>query len=93
LLQKLVDEILLISADSAGSKIVGVAHAEPTSEPTDKVEVDATIITNNGIELINSLTTVLADAVVIDILNHDEHRDRVRAVGVDLIAFRYINKA
>jgi hypothetical protein len=43
----------LISADIAGSKIVGVAHAEPPSESTDKVEVDVTIITNNGIELIN----------------------------------------
>jgi hypothetical protein len=43
----------LISADKAGSKIVGVAYAEPPSEPADKVEIDAPIITNSGIELIN----------------------------------------
>jgi len=82
----------LISTDSAGSKIVGVAHTEPPSEPTDKVEVDATIISDSSIELIDELTEVLANTVVIYILNHDKHGDRVRAAGVEPIAFRYINK-
>jgi hypothetical protein len=66
LLQKLVDESLLISADSASSKIVGVAHAKPASEPPDKVEIDAPIISDSGVELINEVTAVVADAAVID---------------------------
>ncbi len=61
LLQKLIDESLLISADKAGSKIVGVAYAEPPSEPADKVEIDAPIISDSGVELINELTAVVAD--------------------------------
>jgi len=86
-----------ISTDSTnnnvGNNVVGVAHAEPPSEPSDKVEVDASIISDIGTELIKELTTVVADAAVIDILNHDEQRNRVRAAGIDPIAFRYINKA
>ncbi len=83
----------MISTDCAGSKIVGVAHTEPPSEPADKIEVDAAIISDSSIELIDELTEVVANTVVIYILNHDKHVDRVRAAGVDPIAFRYINKA
>jgi len=92
LLQKLVDESLLISTDSVDSKIVGIAHAELPSEPTEKVEIDAPIISDSGIELINKLTAVVADPAVVDILHDDHHRNRVRAAGVDPIAFRHINK-
>ncbi len=93
LLQKLVDESLLISADSAGSKIVGVAHTEPPSEPADKVEIDAPIISDSGIELINELAAVVADLAFVDILHDDHDLNRVRAAGVDSITFRHINKA
>ncbi len=79
----------MISADSAGSNIIGVTHAESPSESTDKVQIDESIITNNGIELINKLTTVVVDATVIDILHEDEHGDRVRAAGVDPSTFRH----
>jgi len=58
-----------------------------------KVEVDAPIISDSGIEVINELTAVVADAAVIDILHHDDHGDRVRVAAVDPIAFRYIHKA
>jgi hypothetical protein len=82
----------LISDDRAGSKIVGVAHTEPPSEPADKVEIDAPIITNNSIKIINKLTASVADVTVVDILHEDEHGDRVRAAEVDPRAFSHINE-
>ncbi len=83
----------MLPAPQDCSKIVGVAHAEPPSDPADKVEIDAPIISDSGIELINELVAIVADAAVVDILDHDHHRNRVRAAGVDPIAFRHINKA
>ncbi len=75
MLQKLVDESLLISADSAGSKI------------------DAPVIADNSIKIINKRTSIAADTTVVDILHKDKHDDRVRAAGVDPSAFRHINEA
>ncbi len=80
LLQKLVDKDHLISTDSAGNKVVGAAHADPPSELANEVEIDALVISDSGIEVIDELTTVLqwvkqhnqkavTDPTVVNILN------------------------
>jgi hypothetical protein len=72
--------------------IVGVSHAEPPGEVDHEVEIDAPVIVDRSIKIINKLTTIVADSTVVDILHEDEHDDRVRAAGVDPSAFRHINE-
>jgi len=83
----------LLRTYSASSMIVGVAHAEPPGEVAHEVEIDAPVIADNSIKIINKLTAIVADATVVDILHEDEHGDRVRAAGVDPSASRHINEA
>ena len=59
LLQKLVDKGHLISTGSAGNKVVGAAHTESPSEFVNEVEIDALVISDSGIEVIDELTAVL----------------------------------
>ena len=73
--------------------IVGVAHAEPPREVANEVEIDAPVIADSGIKIIDELTAIVADATVVDILHENKHGDRVRAAGVDPSAFRHINEA
>jgi len=73
--------------------IVGVAHAEPPGEVGHEVEIDAPVIADSSIKIINKRTSIVADATVVDILHEDEHGDRVRAAGLDPSAFRHINEA
>ena len=91
--ERLVDESILIRTYSASSMIVGVAHAEPPGEVGHEVEIDAPVIADSSIKIINKRTSIVADATVVDILHEDEHGDRVRAAGVDPSAFRHINEA
>ncbi len=73
--------------------IVGVVHAEPPGEVAHEVEIDAPVIVDSSIKIINKLTTSVVDATVVDILHEDEHGDGVRAAGVDPSAFRHITEA
>ncbi len=85
---------LFISTDSAdnnvGNNVVGVSHAEPPSELANEVEVDVLIITDSSIEF-DELAAVVADPTVVDKLDHCKYGERVRAAGVDPVAFQYIN--
>jgi len=91
--ERLVHESILIRTYSASSMIVGVAHAEPPGEVGHEVEIDAPVIADSSIKIINKRTSIVADATVVDILHEDEHGDRVRAAGLDPSAFRHINEA
>ena len=55
----------MISTDRAGNKLVGIAHAKPPCEvAANEIEVDATIITNSSIELVDEFelfATVVTD--------------------------------
>ena len=81
----------MISTDSAGNKVVGVAHAEPPSELANKVEVNAPIISDSSMEFIDEFTAVIADPTVLDILDQFKYHDRVSAAGADPTVFRYIH--
>ena len=54
----------MISTDSAGNKVVGVAHAEPPRELANEVEIDAPVISDSGIELIDELTAMLNACII-----------------------------
>ena len=67
--------------DSAGNKVVGLAHAEPPVEIANKNEVDATIISDSSIEFVDEFATVVTDPTGVNILDQCKNRDRVRAAG------------
>jgi len=45
--------------------IVGVAYAEPPGEVAHEVEIDAPVIADSSIKIINKLTASVADATVL----------------------------
>jgi hypothetical protein len=48
--------------------IVGAAHAEPPGEVAHEVEINAPVIADSSIKIINKCTSIVADAIVVDIL-------------------------
>jgi hypothetical protein len=44
--------------------IVGVAHAEPPGEVAHEVEIDAPVIADSSIKIINKLTAIVADPLL-----------------------------
>jgi hypothetical protein len=83
-----------ISTDSTnnnvGNNVVGVAHAEPPSELANEDEVDVLIIMDRSIKF-DELAALAADPTVVDIMDQCKYGERVRAAGVDLVAFQHIN--
>ncbi len=55
--------------------IVGAAHAESPGEVAHEVEIDAPVIADSSIKIINKRTSIVADAIVVDILRGSRIED------------------